>query len=196
MTTNVAKVIKCCVIGDHVGKTCFLIRYLHKKFPDDYIPRDCDTETRHGVLDGVSYTLGLFDCSMQGEDFDRLRPLSYRDTDVFLVCMSVASPDRLQRIRDYWVPEIKHHCPGVPFLLVGTQIDLREDEETNFKISSRGLKMVSVKKGAKVARGVGAEKYLECSAFKNEGVEQVIEALVRTALADPQQKKKRRCVLL
>ncbi len=26
-----------------------------------------------------------------------------------------------------WVPEITHHCPKTPFLLVGTQMDLRDD---------------------------------------------------------------------
>ena len=37
------------------------------------------------MIGGEPYTLGLFDTAGQ-EDYDRLRPLSYPQTDVFLVC--------------------------------------------------------------------------------------------------------------
>ena len=30
--------------------------------------------------------------------------------------------------RHKWVPEIKHYCPKTPFILVGTKVDLREDQ--------------------------------------------------------------------
>src|SRR5207244_12671577 len=73
-----------------------------------------------------SYTLGLFDTAGQ-EDYDRLRPLSYPQTDVFLVCFSVTSPASFENVREKWFPEVHHHCPGVPCLIVGTQTDLRYD---------------------------------------------------------------------
>lgn len=40
------------------------------------------------VVDGVAVSLGLWDTAGQ-EDYDRLRPLSYPQTDVFLICFSV-----------------------------------------------------------------------------------------------------------
>lgn len=61
------------------------------------------------------------------EDYDRLRPLSYPQTDVFLVCFSVTSPASFENVKEKWFPEVHHHCPGVPCLIVGTQVDLRED---------------------------------------------------------------------
>lgn len=36
------------------------------------------------------------------EDYDRLRPLSYPQTDVFLLCYSVASPASLANIKPKW----------------------------------------------------------------------------------------------
>lgn len=64
------------------------------------------------------------------EDYDRLRPLSYPQTDVFLLCFAVSSPSSYENIRNKWYPEIKHHAPGVPFILVGTKTDHRTDQET------------------------------------------------------------------
>jgi len=157
---------------------------------------ECDTEPVHGIHEGVSYTLGLWDLSMQGEDYDRLRPLSYPETDVFLVCLNVVAPDILHKIKDYWVPEITQHCPKVPFLLVGTQTDLRNDQETVDKLTKNGEKPVSFEKGMDLAREVGAEKYVECSALANMGVDEVIEEAVKVALAKPEARQKKICNLI
>ena len=70
----------------------------------------------------------LFDTAGQ-EDYDRLRPISYPDTNVFLVCFSVVRPTSFENVKEKWIPEIKHHCPKTPFLLVGTMLDCREDPE-------------------------------------------------------------------
>ena len=85
------------------------------------------------MIGGEPYTLGLFDTAGQ-EDYDRLRPLSYPQTDVFLVCFSVVSPSSFENVKEKWVPEITHHCQKTPFLLVGTQIDLRDDAATVEKL--------------------------------------------------------------
>ena len=49
--------------------------------------------------------LALWDTAGQ-EDYDRLRPLSYPDTDVILMCFSIDSPDSLENIPDKWTPEV------------------------------------------------------------------------------------------
>ena len=55
------------------------------------------------------------------EDYHRLRPLCYHQTDVFLVCFSLDNRLSLQNVEDYWMPELQHHCPDVPKILVGTK---------------------------------------------------------------------------
>ena len=42
-----------------------------------------------------------------------------------------------------WVPEISHHCQKTPFLLVGTQIDLRDDAATIEKLAKNKQKPIS-----------------------------------------------------
>ena len=66
----------------------------------------------------------LWDTAGQ-EDYDRLRPLSYPDADVILICFSIDSSDSLRNITDKWVPEVNHFCPNVPVILVGNKMDLR-----------------------------------------------------------------------
>ena len=58
------------------------------------------------MIDGKPIQLGLWDTAGQ-EDYDRLRPLSYPQTDVFLVCFSIISRASLENIKTKWVPEIR-----------------------------------------------------------------------------------------
>ncbi|RXM34955.1 Cell division control protein 42-like [Acipenser ruthenus] len=116
------------------------------------------------MIGGEPYTLGLFDTAGQ-EDYDRLRPLSYPQTDVFLVCFSVVSPSSFENVKEKWVPEITHHCPKTPFLLVGTQIDLRDDPSTIEKLAKNKQKPITPETAEKLARDLKAVKYVECSAL-------------------------------
>jgi cell division control protein 42 len=120
------------------------------------------------------YTLGLFDTAGQ-EDYDRLRPLSYPQTDVFLVCFSVTSPASFENVREKWFPEVHHHCPGVPCLIVGTQVDLREDTSVKDKLAKQRMAPVKREDGEKMARELGAVKYVECSALTQYKLKDVFD---------------------
>jgi len=67
-------------------------------------------------VDGEPVNLGLWDTAGQ-EDYDRLRPLSYPQTDVFIAAFSVASQFSLEAVNDKWLPEIRHHAPGTNLYL-------------------------------------------------------------------------------
>ena len=120
------------------------------------------------------YTLGLFDTAGQ-EDYDRLRPLSYPQTDVFLVCFSVTSPASFENVREKWFPEVHHHCPGVPCLIVGTQVDLRTDDQVVAKLAKQKMAPVRKEDGEKMARDLGAVKYVECSALTQYKLKDVFD---------------------
>ena len=80
--------------------------------------------------------LGLWDTAGQ-EDYDRLRPLSYPQTDVFLIAYSIISPSSWENVKSKWHPEIQHHCPGTPIILVGTKSDLRSDTQMIAKLQAK-----------------------------------------------------------
>ena len=63
------------------------------------------------------------------------------------------------------MPEITHHCPKTPFLLVGTQIDLRDDPSTIEKLAKNKQKPITPETAEKLARDLKAVKYVECSAL-------------------------------
>lgn len=77
-------------------------------------------------MDGKPIMLGLWDTAGH-ENYDRLRPLSYPEADVFIICFSVVNLHSYKNVRERWYPEITSHQPDLPILLVGTKIDLRED---------------------------------------------------------------------
>lgn len=124
------------------------------------------------------YTLGLFDTAGQ-EDYDRLRPLSYPQTDVFLVCFSVTSPASFENVREKWFPEVHHHCPGVPCLIVGTQVDLRDDPGVKDKLAKQKMQPVRKEDGEKMAKELGAVKYVECSALTQYKLKDVFDEVCR-----------------
>ena len=50
-------------------------------------------------MDGKHVELALWDTAGQ-EDYDRLRPLSYPDSHVILICFAVDSPDSLDNVQE------------------------------------------------------------------------------------------------
>ncbi|VDN25511.1 unnamed protein product [Cylicostephanus goldi] len=119
------------------------------------------------MIGGEPYTLGLFDSAGQ-EDFDRLRPLSYPGTDIFLVCFSVVAPISFENVQEsysQWIPELAHYSPNIPFLLVGTQVDQRYERTVVDKLARNRQKPITKEMGDKLARDLEAVQYVECSAL-------------------------------
>lgn len=198
-TITMEAAIKCVVVGDGtVGKTCMLISYTTSTFPGEYIPTVFDNYSANCIVDGHAVTLGLWDTPGQ-EDYDRLRPLSYPQTDVFMLCFSVMSMTSYENIRKKWYPELSQHCPDVPIVLVGTKVDLRDNEIVNERDKVRirlkkpkKVNYVTKDKGQDMAAEIAAYSYIECSALKQNGMKEVFDEVIRAALY-PKGKKVESC---
>lgn len=150
------------------------------------------------MVDGKICNLGLWDTAGQ-DDYDRLRPLSYPGTDCFIICYSVVSPTSVVNVRNKWAPEVKHHCPGVPIILVGTKSDQRDDDAVIAALAKRGLAPVKKEEGAELAKTIGASSHVECSAFTQDGLKEVFDTALRHGLnfqCPKPKKKKSRCVIM
>ncbi|CAN6441619.1 unnamed protein product [Victoria cruziana] len=158
---SVSKFIKCVTVGDGaVGKTCMLICYTSNKFPTDYIPTVFDNFSANVVVDGNIVNLGLWDTAGQ-EDYSRLRPLSYRGADVFVLAFSLVSRASYENVLKKWMPELRRFAPNVPIVLVGTKLDVREDK--GCMADQLSAASVTAVQGEELRRQIGAAAYIECS---------------------------------
>jgi small GTP-binding protein len=135
--------LKIIVVGDGtVGKTYLLHTYIHGSPPTSYVPTVFDKFCENLILNSKSHTvdavylnnvynLTLWDTAGQ-EGYDELRVLSYPDTDAFIVCFSLNSPDSLDNVLSKWYPELSSSTESKPnIILVGTKADL--EKKTNEK---------------------------------------------------------------
>ena len=182
--------IKCVVVSDGaVGKTSLLVTYTTNQFPSEYVPTVFDDYTIFKNFKKLCDTVGQM-------DYERIRPLSYPQTDIFLILYSVVSPSSYENVKEKWVPEILHYCPRTPFLLVGTQVDLREDEVTIERLSRNKQQPLTQEMGEKLAKELGAVKYVECSALTQKGLKNVFDEAILAALEHTEKPKKRKCCIL
>uniref|UniRef100_Q9H4E5-2 Isoform 2 of Rho-related GTP-binding protein RhoJ n=1 Tax=Homo sapiens TaxID=9606 RepID=Q9H4E5-2 len=162
------KMLKCVVVGDGaVGKTCLLMSYANDAFPEEYVPTVFDHYAVTVTVGGKQHLLGLYDTAGQ-EDYNQLRPLSYPNTDVFLICFSVVNPASYHNV----------------------QIDLRDDPKTLARLLYMKEKPLTYEHGVKLAKAIGAQCYLECSALTQKGLKAVFDEAILT-IFHPKKKKKR-----
>ncbi|SMN19844.1 similar to Saccharomyces cerevisiae YPR165W RHO1 GTP-binding protein of the rho subfamily of Ras-like proteins, involved in establishment of cell polarity [Maudiozyma saulgeensis] len=201
---------KLVIVGDGAcGKTCLLIVFSKGQFPEVYVPTVFENYVADVEVDGRRVELALWDTAGQ-EDYDRLRPLSYPDSNVVLICFSIDLPDSLENVQEKWIAEVLHFCQGVPIILVGCKVDLRNDGQVMEALREVGQQPVSTSDGQAVAEQIGATGYYECSAKTGFGVREVFEAATRASLMGKSKtngktkknsnsdktKKKRKCTLL
>lgn len=187
------KKIKVTAVGDSgVGKTCLLMTYATKTFPEGDVPELYEHMTiRAGNsnsfevpvvvdVDEEQYKLGLTD-TVGLDEYRRMRELFTVGTNVFMVCFSVTDPLSLENVKKNWLTEIRILSPKASFILVGTKTDLREDQSIIDELQSKNEKAISIQDGIKTAKAVGAKTYVECSAVNSIGLKEVFETVVKVA---------------
>ncbi|KAJ5945648.1 GTP-binding protein rhoC [Penicillium verhagenii] len=137
------------------------------------------TQTVHRAS-GKTVELALWDTAGQ-EEYDRLRPLSYPETDLLFVCFAIDCPASLENVVDKWYPEVLHFCPTTPIILVGLKSDLRNKRTCIELLKTQGLTPITPEQGEAVAHRMGAS-YVECSSKEMRGVDDVFAQAVDTVV--------------
>ncbi|NXB73963.1 RHOD protein, partial [Donacobius atricapilla] len=193
--------VKAVIVGDGgCGKTSLLLAFAKGDFPEAYIPTVFEKYTASLQVADKPVKIHLWDTAGQ-EDYDRLRPLSYSDADVVLICFDVTDSNSFDNIQSKWYPEVNHFCKGVPVLLVGCKMDLRQDQEMLQKLKDGRMEPVSRQQGEAMAQKIHAKSYMECSARYQDNIENIFVAACSAAITAARQRQRkmrsrRICVLL
>ncbi|KAM7458025.1 hypothetical protein BLSTO_01209 [Blastocystis sp. subtype 1] len=177
--------MKCVVVGDGaVGKTCLLISYSTDHFPEEYVPTVFDNYKVDVKVGDKTVSLELWDTAGQ-EAYDQLRPLSYPNTDIFLIAYSCVDRNSFLNC-EKWYKELESYWEDksrpVPLFLVGTKKDLITSEETMQKLKENNETVVSMQEAEEMAKKLNAGGCMQCSAKTQEGLKAVFDRAVNVIL--------------
>uniref|UniRef100_A0A3B3V1E7 Ras homolog family member F n=1 Tax=Poecilia latipinna TaxID=48699 RepID=A0A3B3V1E7_9TELE len=207
-TTKKVEELKIVIVGDGgCGKTSLLMVYAKGDFPEKYAPSVFEKYVTTISLGGKEIKLNLYDTAGQ-DDYDRLRPLSYQEANLVLICFDVTNPTSFENVMIKWYPEVRHFCRGTPVILIGCKTDLRKDKEycrrhramRKRKRPNQTFKPHYLYHGEETRQEMNAELYLECSAKHQENVEDIFREATKRALAfnrkQRNNKRKKKCLIL
>ena len=86
---------------------------------------------------------------------------------------------------------MRQYCPNIPIVLVGTKVDLRNDEEVIANLKSRGLSPVSTAQALEIKEKIGAWSYVECSYRTKENLKYLFDEALQILITTPKPKKRR-----
>lgn len=172
--------LKCVLVGDtNVGKTYLIKTYKNKQYKNEkneatvYEKHQIQIKQKKKKID-----VDVFDTA-GSEDYDRLRPQSYKDADVFLLCFSLINRNTLKHIKTKWVKEVRQTSPDVPIIVVGLKMDLRDNfDKADIDRNEDGVEPIKKEKAQKLIQKIEAVQYLECSAKNMQRLDEVFDSML------------------
>eukprot|EP01100_Stratorugosa_tubuloviscum_P004173 TRINITY_DN2038_c2_g1_i2.p1 TRINITY_DN2038_c2_g1~~TRINITY_DN2038_c2_g1_i2.p1 ORF type:complete len:179 (-),score=64.97 TRINITY_DN2038_c2_g1_i2:99-635(-) len=163
---------KLCVtlIGGCAGKTSLIMRYLTDTFPEDYIPSVIELVSKNFEIDNKNIEFTFWD-TIGGDDCNlriMTRVYCYERSDLILLCCSVDKKEQFEEIETFWLPELKQFAKLIPFIIVGTRCDLRNNEPNS----------ISKFEALEIANKLNTI-YTECSSLKGEGLTKLLKKVVK-----------------
>jgi GTPase SAR1 family protein len=127
-----------------------------------------------------------------------LRPISYIDANVIIICFSTISRESFFNVKNKWYEELKfYNCSDTKVILVGTKIDCRSNEQFIKKLHQ---KPISYEEGLKLKEEFGFYKYLECSSQNKYGINEIFQTIIDIFFNEENTikmiKKKNNCIVL
>ena len=172
----------CVVVGNNnIGKTSLLMTYHQHKFPEDVnlIPTMFERFISKITIEGKEIELQIIDSNEEYEQ--NLKTIS--EAQVVIICFSLISPKSYNDVESRWLKIVKKEASGVPYILVGTKSDLRDDFDNHRKeLEKKGFEPISTKKGHELKEKIGAVEYFECSAKLEINITNTFKYAARAAV--------------
>lgn len=174
MVIKLEKPVHCTLVGDAmIGKSTLVQAFMQQHVPQTpYVATVLDTYEGCLDVDGQKHNLSILDNAGQ-HDYENMRSCTYKDSEVLVLCYSVVDRESLESIKDFWVPEVKQCGRRKPIILVATQTDLRKSCKSE---------TVSFEDGQELAKEIGADAFVECTAHDNGSVNHVFELMTTAGL--------------
>lgn len=194
---------KIVVVGDMCsGKSGLISAYCRDKFDEVYVPtilRSCLTDANI-----MGHKIDLVVVEVAGrDDYAKLRRCAYHKMDVVILCYASDNVASLEKLKREWLPELREHAPNVPYILVGTKKDIKEnyayqrellktqeDKGQSLRMEDLMKDVVTTSDGFEVADHIGAQGFLECSALYRDGTREVFEKAATVALKKSRRRRK------
>ena len=201
--------IRCTLVGDaKVGKTSMLLSYHANNFSDEYNPTTFDSFSKKVSYNDSPVNLLLYDTGGCNEP-SQLGPVGI---DIFLLCFAVDNHESYENIKEKWNPsiqksymtqyicelqssniddgsstqcnEIKCSIKKPIIMLVGCKGDKKFLKDIAYRRKSAQAKtsLISLQQGEKLAKEIGACKYMECCARNGTGVEEIFNEGIKAVL--------------
>lgn len=184
------------------GKSGLISAYCRDKFEEVYVPtilRSCLTDANI-----MGHKIDLVVVEVAGrDDYAKLRRCAYHKMDAVILCYASDNVASLEKLKREWLPELREHAPNVPYILVGTKKDIKEDYAYQRELfrtqedKGQSLRMedlmkdvVTTSDGFEVADLIGAQGFLECSALYRDGTREVFEKAATVALKKSRRRRK------
>ncbi len=165
-TENIYKVV---VTGDpSVGKTSLLMKYSTKKFQTQYIPT-VGTNISKVIVEldenGEKALINLMIWDLAGQpQFYMLHKPYFNGADGIILVFDITRQSTFSNINNWWAAAVKYGLSGVPRILVGNKIDLKDERKIILPMATH------------LAEKLGAQ-YFETSAKNGENVSLIFETL-------------------
>ncbi|KAG2394032.1 hypothetical protein C9374_003796 [Naegleria lovaniensis] len=166
-----------------VGKSSLIYTISYGTFPDYWMFRTDGAMLNKTLDNNIKMELSLWDTAGQ-VDYDKLRVLSYPETDVFLVCFDVANLESFWKVHERWIPEIRNFSQyNIPILLIGCKTDLRNDTSMLQRLREQHFRTpITPSMGESLAKACHCLSYAETSSLYNNGLDDLTTLMFRSVI--------------
>lgn len=183
--------IKCVLVGDSKsGKTALLYTLSKGIFPTQHLPTVINNVNVGWKFEENQATISFWD-TPGDEKEEEARSMAYQNADVILITFSLNKLKDVTHIKKKWFNEVQNYSPNASILLIGTNLDKREDLSYDHNVVNKSTidyqrrkeeNMVSYSKGLTIAKEIGAISYIESSAKNDVGCKEIKDQILRSYL--------------